>query len=450
MHIHLKKQAFFFQARLLLITVPLAIIIGSAIALFLSLLEMATLYRIAHPWLLYLLPVAGVLIYFAYKYGGKNSAAGNNLVISQIQTPTKNIPWVMAPLVLISTVVTHLFGGSAGREGTAVQIGGGIASQCTRLFALPMGAQSILLTAGVAAGFAAVFGTPVTGFIFALEVITIGRIRYNAILPALLAATVGHRTCLWWGIQHTVYHVLPVGKEMFTLWPMVKISVAATCFGWAAFLFSEGLWRTKSLLNFWIKKPWLLPVLGGMFIILLRFVVGDDYLGLGIIPNSPGAVSLTSAFEQGGAHTWSWWWKIVFTVVTLASGFKGGEVTPLFFIGAALGNTLAGVLGLPVDMLAAVGFIAVFAAAANTPLACTVMGVELFGGQYVLFFAIGSFIAFLCSGHSGIYTAQLIAVHKNRFLPFEGFINLEQYLKIKRIRENRWRILWKRHFRKPK
>jgi H+/Cl- antiporter ClcA len=162
-----------------------------------------------------------------------------------------------------------------------------------------------------------------------------------------------------------------------------------------------------------IPNPWLVPVAGGLIIIGLTYLAGTfDYLGLGVTTPRGKGVSIVTAFKEGGATSWSWSWKLLFTAVTLSSGFKGGEVTPLFFIGATLGNTLAGLLGAPVDLFAGLGFIAVFAGATNTPLACTMMGVELFGGEHVLYFAIACFTAYFFSGHSGIYTSQKIAIPK--------------------------------------
>jgi len=412
---------FFALIRWSIIVIPVAIAIGSAVALFLWLLDAVTHIRWQYPWLLFLLPVAGVIIYFVYKLWGGNSERGNNLIMDEIHTPGGGVPKRMAPLVLFGTLVTHLFGGSAGREGTAVQMGGSIAAMFGRWFKLTPNDMRMLLTAGIAAGFGAVFGTPLTGAIFALEVLTIGRLQYDALLPCLVAGIVADQACTAWGIHHTQYKILFAGSGPSVLPQYFHINVLLLCkviaagiaFGLASFLFAAMVHAGKRQFQRYIRIGWLVPVAGGLLVILLTWLAGTgDYLGLGVTSNHPGAVTLVSAFNPGGADSFSWLWKLVFTAITLSSGFKGGEVTPLFFIGATLGNTLAVLFGAPVDLFAGLGFIAVFAGATNTPLACTIMGVELFGGQHVLYFAVACFTAYYFSGNTGIYSAQRMEVPK--------------------------------------
>src|ERR1700722_14750542 len=190
-----------------LLVIPVALAAGSLVALFLWLLDIAVSFRFAHPWLLFLLPLAGVIIYFLYKLLGKNSEAGNNLIMDEIHTPGGGVPARMAPLVLLTTVITPLFGGSAGREGTAVQIGGSLANFFAKKLRLSPADTRMLLTTGIAAGFGAVFGTPVTGAIFALEVLAMGRIKHDALLPCFIASFLADLTCSAWGIHHTQYHI---------------------------------------------------------------------------------------------------------------------------------------------------------------------------------------------------------------------------------------------------
>jgi H+/Cl- antiporter ClcA len=414
--LHLLKWAAF--------VAPVSLIVGSLVALFLWLLDEVTVLRYNHNWLLFLLPFAGVFIYFLYNKMGKNAEVGNNLIINEIHEPSVGIPARMAPLVLITTIITHLFGGSAGREGTAVQIGGSMASLLGKCFKLSKEDEKVILTAGIAAGFGAVFGTPITGAIFALEVLAIGRIQYNALFPCLIASLLADMTCTLWGIHHTHYQIgyeKMVGSTLFfsrfDVWLLLKVAVSGVVFGLVSYLFSELSHTIKEQTQRFIAVKWLIPFVGGLIIIGLTFLIGkNDYLGIGVSSPDMNVVTIVSAFHFGGADSFSWFWKLLFTVVTLSMGFKGGEVTPLFFIGATLGNTLAVLLGAPIDLLAGLGFIAVFAGATNTPIACTIMGVELFGGEYILYYAIACFIAYYFSGHSGIYQAQKIAVSKDTSL----------------------------------
>lgn len=403
------------------LTLPVGLAVGSMVALFLWLLNWAVFFRFDHAWLLFLLPVSGVVIHFLYKLWGKSSEKGNNLIMEEIHEPGGGVPSRMGPLVLLTTIITHLFGGSAGREGTAVQIGGSIAQLFAKWFKLKPEDVKTILTAGIAAGFGAVFGTPLTGAIFALEVIMVGKIKYDALIPCLIASIIGDFTVAAWGIHHTLYHIDFLQDTHFIFegylhWDVLlilKIMIASVCFGLASYLFSELVNGVKNVSLKVFKTTWIIPFAGGLVIIGLTYIVGKpDYLSLGVDAEYPGAVTIVSAFKTGGADAWSWLWKTVFTTITLGTGFKGGEVTPLFYIGATLGNTLATIMDAPVSLFAALGFIAVFAGATNTPLACTIMGVELFGGEYILFFAIACFTAYFFSGHSGIYSAQRIGIPK--------------------------------------
>ena len=410
-----QANLFIYIAKWFIILLPVAALIGSACAFFLISLNKAVDCHWQNPWLLYLLPVAGIVIGWTYHKLGRASEGGNNLIVEQIHEPGGGVPASMAPLILGGTLLTHLFGGSAGREGTAVQMGGSIASAFGRVFSISRDDTRVLLMAGVAAGFGAVFGTPVTGAVFAMEVVALGAMRYEALMPCLIASIVGDWSCSAWGVSHTAYTVKLSEVPHLNLMLALKVAVAAVVFGLASLLFAETAHGLHYLFKKAIPSPVFRPFVGGCLVIALVFLVDSrDYLMLGVTaqPDNLPHVSILSSFQPNGAHTWSWLWKLIFTCVTISSGFKGGEVTPLFFIGAALGNTMAVVLGAPTDLFAALGFIAVFAGAANTPLACTIMGIELFKSEYAVYFALACFLSYLFSGHSGIYLSQRIGSPK--------------------------------------
>ena len=411
MTIELLKSIF----KRILIILPIALVTGAIVGLFLTLLNAAIHFRFEHPWILYLLPAAGLLIHLVYHISGKSLEKGNDLIISEIHVPAKGIPALMAPVIFITTILTHLFGGSAGREGTAVQIGGSIAGTFARWFKLEQDDVTLLLSAGMAAGFGAVFGTPITGAIFAAEVLFLGKLKYTIIPYTLLASFAADYTVKLLNVHHTGYAIDKLDTPLlFTVTSLVyfavlivKIVFAAVVFGLASFLFIEFMHRLKSAFLSAVEKQWLIPVIGGFVIIILSLLTGKpDYLSLGVDPQYPEAVTISSAFKAGGAETWSWIWKIIYSTITLGTGFKGGEVTPLFYIGATLGNTLSVWMNAPVSLFAALGFIAVFAGATKTPLSCTIMGAELFGAHFILLFALACFIAYVCSGKKGIYKAQ--------------------------------------------
>jgi H+/Cl- antiporter ClcA/PII-like signaling protein len=419
-----------YLAKWLAISTALGIVVGSAVAVFLWSLERATQIRFEDPLILFLLPLGGLAIGLVYHYFGRSVEGGNNLILEQIHEPNGGIPARMAPLVLVGTVATHLFGGSAGREGTAVQMGGSLAAALGRRLDLSNHDSRILLMAGVAAGFGAVFGTPLAGAVFAMEVLAIGRMSYESLLPCLAASVIGDCVVRGWGITHAHYGITSIVSSAtlavhspLSAALMTKVIVAAVAFGLAAVLFAELTHRLHRLFASLVPWPVVRPVLGGVLVISMVFLLGTrDYLGLGTNadPANAHAVTIQSCFSTGGATWWSWWWKLLFTSVTLSSGFKGGEVTPLFFIGAALGNAAARLLGAPIDLFAGLGFVAVFAGATNTPLACTIMGLELFlphspglmNSGFGIYLPVACFVAYLVSGHSGIYSSQRIGTPK--------------------------------------
>jgi H+/Cl- antiporter ClcA len=380
------------------------VLAGLASAVFLVSLNWATLSFDRHPALLYFLPLGGLAVGLAYHYGGGRAVEGNNLVLDEIHDPQGWVPRRMAPMILIGTVVTHLFGGSAGREGTAIQMSGSLTDAASRLLRLNPADRRVMLVTAIAGGFGAVFGVPLAGAVFALEVQSVGRLRYEALVPCLTASVVGDLVVEGLGVHHEpVPHLGTVALSVVLL---LKVAVAGIAFGLAGVVFSQLTHRIKHLFTSTIRWMPARPFIGGVIVIGLTLAVGNRwYNGL-----SEGLAELS--LLGGPVPTWAFAAKILFTAVTLGSGFVGGEVTPLFVTGAALGATLAGVLDVPVPLLAALGFVAVFAGASNTPLACTIMGVELFGGGAVMYFATACVVSYMCSPHVGIYTSQRVGTPK--------------------------------------
>lgn len=386
---------------------------GTASAGFLLSLDWVTNWRENHFWMIYLLPLGGLLIGLIYHYYGQDVSGGNNQLLEEFHQPKKIIPFKMAPMIWFTTLITHIVGGSAGREGTAVQMGGSIADQLTHLFKFRPRDRKVILIAGIAAGFASVFGTPLAGTIFGLEVLIIGQLSYTAILPSLLSAVIADRVCRAWNVGHTHYHIDSI--PLLNHWGILSALVAGILFGITAMLFSKIMHKISGFVKASFSYAPIRPMLGGLLLMviicLLKWLAPDyatRYLGLGI-PVIVESFGQQVSFIDFAA-------KLLFTAFTLGVGFKGGEVTPLFFIGATLGSALSFFLPLPVGLLAGMGFVSVFAGAANTPLACIVMGCELFGIQAGVFIAIACIVSFLFSGNSGIYSAQKIGNYKHPLL----------------------------------
>ncbi|NQX82203.1 MAG: voltage-gated chloride channel family protein [Flavobacteriaceae bacterium] len=377
-------------------------LIGSASAFLLIALNWAENTRANNEYILFGLPIAGFFIGFIYhKYGG-NSTKGNNLIIEEIQNRKTTIPLLMAPLVFMGTIITHLFGGSAGREGSAVQMGASISDNIQKLFKLDYNLRTLFLIIGISAGFSSIFGTPIAGALFGIEIVLIGKLKLKYLLPSLISAFVANYICELWPITHSVFsveYVPSLGVEN-----IVWVVLASFVFGLVAMSFSKTTDYMTSVFNK-IKYPPLRPFVGGVVIVSLVYIVGTTkYLGLGV-------PIIESAFERN-LFPQVFMLKLIFTSITLASGFKGGEVTPLFFIGATLGNVLSLFIPLPYSLLAAMGFVAVFSGATNTPLACSVMGIELFGFESGIYIVIACYFAYIVSGNTGIYKSQLIKINK--------------------------------------
>ncbi len=381
--------------------VPVSVLVGclagASSAVLLLLLEWATATRTAMPALLWTLPVVGAVTTWAYARHGGRSSAGNSALFEEIQSPRERLPIRMAPIILVATTFAHLAGASVGREGTAVQMSVPLADQLTRIGRWNAYSRRILLTAALSAGFASVFGTPIAGMFFGLEVRRTGRANYDALLPCLIASVVGNEVTLALGVKHAVYDIGAVPPV--DTWSILSAIVAGVAFGIAAMTFVRSVRWLAKLTSDRIPVQVLRPVTGGIAVILIGSFLGTDrFLGLGL-------PMITDSFSQPVAAE-DFALKGLMTVVSLATGFRGGEVTPLFVIGATLGNAMGMWLALPRGLLASMGFVGVFAGASNAPIASFIAGIELFGSGPLVYLAIACVVSYYCSGNVGMYAAQ--------------------------------------------
>ncbi|MBF8808307.1 MAG: voltage-gated chloride channel family protein [Enterococcus lacertideformus] len=398
-----------YMIKWILITLVLGILMGSLSAFFLNSLTLVTNVRLENPWLLSFLPLSGGIFAFLYHSYGKNSARGNDLVIDQGNGGEEKIPLRLIPLTLFGTITTHLFGGSVGREGTAVQMGGALAENFARLLRLNKVERELLIISGISAGFSSVFGTPLAGTLFGLEVLAIGKVRTEAIFPSFFAALFANFVTESFGIKHTHYQMGNIPSWDFSLF--LKLLIAGMIFGIIGWVFSRSIVFLKAWYGKRMPNPVWRNFIGGAIVVSLAIILQTQrYLGLSL-------PLLADAFN-GTTRFYDFIGKLGFTILSLGAGYQGGEVTPLFEIGATLGAALAPFLHVSIPFLAGLGFIGVFSGATNTPIACFIMGIELFGGQASSYFFMICLVSFMCSGNSGIYSAQKVEVKKGiLFLP---------------------------------
>lgn len=385
-----------------LIAIVLGIVIGVVGSIFYKLLGLVNDTREANGWLLWLLPLAGVLIVFLYRVCGKSENLSTDLVLLSVRSKEK-IPFRMAPLIFASTLLTHLFGGSAGREGAALQLGGSISQTFGRFLKLDEKDIHVITMCGMSACFSAVFGTPIAAAVFSLEVVSVGIMHYSALVPCAVAATVSAFTAHLFEIEH---HWNEVSFVAETSAPMILkvILLGALCAG-VSYLFCKALGGTGHLAKKYIKNDYLRAIIGSAIIIALTFALNTrDYLGAGM-PVIQDALAGNVNFE-------AFILKTIFTAITLAAAFKGGEIVPTFFVGATFGAAIAPFIGLDASFGAMLSMIAVFCGVTNCPISSMLIGFELFGMGNAVFILVVCAVSYMLSGNTGLYSNQKLLYSK--------------------------------------
>lgn len=388
-------------AKWLCLAAVIGVLCGVVGSLFHIGVHQATALRAADPWLLWCLPLAGLVIVGFYKLVG-TEGQGTNDIIDAVHLGRKLSIWLL-PSIFLGTVLTHLCGGSAGREGAALQMGGTIGYNTGRLFHLDDRDQRTATMAGMAAFFSALFGTPLAATVFAIMVISVGVLYHAAFIPCLTAALVAYGVSLLMGVEPTRF---TVDMPALSAGMLARAAVLAALCALVSVLFCGVIHFAEHQMKKRLPNPWVRVVVGGLAVAALTCLCGTtDY-------NGAGMEVITAAVEQGTAHPAAFLLKLLFTAVTLAAGFKGGEVVPSFFVGAAFGCVAGPLLGIPAGFAAALGLTAVFCGATNCPLASIFLAVELFGDGGLLYFALVCGISYMLSGYNGLYSSQTILYSK--------------------------------------
>lgn len=390
-----RRNAFKIAFKWTSLAIFIGISAGIASSIFLHSLEIVTSTRLQFKWLIFMLPIGGLLTGLLYFYFGKEVEKGNSLLLESIEDSEKKIPFKMAPMVYFGTLLSHLLGASAGREGTALQMSAALSEQIARPFRIPPDSRKIMIRAAIAAGFGSVFGTPFAGIIFAFEILVKKDWTRISVWTVIVASLVADFTTDFFGPNHTVYSIGKIPD--FSLKNFFFLTFVGVLFGVCSWLFVRSMEMSKQVFSL-IKHPPLRPFFGGILIVGIVTVLGaTDYIGLGI-------EQILGSFESP-SNSFSFLLKLGLTVLSISSGFKGGEVTPLFFIGAMLGSALSMFIPLPTAFLAGIGFVAVFAGATKTPISSSILAIEIFGVESGMFAQLVCWVAFFTSGKKSIYTS---------------------------------------------
>ncbi len=372
-------------------------------AVFALAVEGVTHLRQHHDFLLYLLPLGGLLIAGLYRLLHLPLSLGTDEIITTVRTQG-HVPVLMAPAIFLSTVLTHLLGGSAGREGAALQLGGSLGAYVGDLTHPKSDSRRIFELCGMAALFSALFGTPLTAAVFVIEIIEVGRMNYRAFLPCVVSAVTAALMARLVGVPEEPWYLADRLQAVDAISSLQAVGVGICC-AVAAILFCSVMHISGKTFRHVVKNDYLRIALGGVLVVLMSLMLGTrDYNG--------GGMHVIFAALGGQADPWAFLLKLLFTAVTLSAGFKGGEIVPSFFIGATLGCTVAPLLGMAPGLGAALGLVGVFCGVTNAPLAATLLSIELFGAEYLPLFGLCAAVSFMLSGHFSLYHAQTFAEPK--------------------------------------
>jgi H+/Cl- antiporter ClcA len=393
------------------------VLVGLSTTGFLKALAWGSAYAKGYSLYFLLLPVAMFLSSLIVKYLAPEAEGhGTEKIIEAVHTRAGKVDPLVVPVKLLATVVTIALGGSAGKEGPCAQIGAGISSTFARILKFDARDRKKLVICGISAGFAAVFGTPIAGAIFGVEVLFVGTILYDVLLPSFVAGIVSYQISVALGV--TYFHHSISFVPQFTSMFFVVVSIAGVFFGLCAFLLIEMMtWLEIVSKNLNIWKP-LKGLVGGGVLVLLTLVLGTRYLGLGID-------TIETSLRGGDVPFFAFFFKIIYTSITLSFGGSGGIVTPIFFVGATAGNLFAWLFDLNLQVFAAIGMVSLLAGAANTPISASIMAAELFGPLLTPYAAIACVVSFLMTGHRSVYPSQVLAVTKSPSIIVESGKTME-------------------------
>lgn len=386
--------------------VLLASVVGSIVGvmgvLFHFSVEKVTEWQTSYPWLLFLLPVGGIVIVLLYRVCGMEKDMGTNTILEAVRGEHA-LHVRTAPLIFISTVITHLLGGSSGREGAALQIGGSMGGKLADLLDLDQREHQVMIMCGMSTCFAALFGTPLTATIFAIEVVSVGLMHYAALVPCITGALTGYGISRIFGIAPTAFAISGIPSMGFSA--VAKVVILSLLCALLSQAFCITMHTVSKLYKKYLPNQLLRAAVGGVLVIVLTLLIGSrDY-------NGAGMPVIVRAME-GQAEPLAFLFKLLLTAVTLGAGFKGGEIVPTFFVGATFGCVVGPLLGLDPSFAAGVGLVALFCGVINCPVASFTLAVELFGGDGVIFFGIASAIGYMLSGYYGLYSGQKIVYSK--------------------------------------